>query len=104
MGNNQPLGFGVCQGYPPCNPVANTCPAADSCELVGSSVIGCVPASGAGTGQACAGSPRACARGNICIDLVGGPGPLCYVPCDAAHPCASGSCNLLQGLSFGICQ
>jgi hypothetical protein len=99
---NQPLSFGYCQSFAPCDPINDTCHAGDTCGLLAPGVTGCVPSSTATAGHACLGSPPSCARGDLCVDF--GSGPSCYVLCNQARPCVSGSCFNLTRVTFGVCR
>ena len=88
----QGLSFGICS--PTCDVFTNTCPQSDNCELTSQTGTGCVPAGMGAAGAACT---QSCARGALCVNQV------CRTPCDAGHACATGMCNMLQGLTFGVC-
>lgn len=97
--------FAFCRGAgASCVPYADTCPAGDVCSLQNRATT-CVRAGTVPIGADC--SQAQCARGGICINLTGSPGPRCYAPCDPAMPACTTpntACGALQGLSFGICR
>ncbi len=97
--------FGVCYEVGrACDPLADTCPAADKCSFLGS-VTACAPAGTRARGETC--SNEACERGSLCVALQSMAGEMipatCYEPCSINAPaCSAGSCANI-GLSFGIC-
>ncbi len=90
--------FGLCF-VASCHPITDPCPQGDVCSgAVG--IAQCRAAGVAPLGAAC--SPQMdCAPGGYCANI--GMGSLCYAPCDANTPCASGQCALLNGGNWGVC-
>jgi hypothetical protein len=103
------LAYGACFGRGGnCVPHNDTCSADKVCSLpTGMGAPTCEDAGNVAIGGDC--STDNCMRGGICINLMGGPGPICFVPCNPQMPMNSGcpmgvTCNGLTGQAFGICE
>jgi hypothetical protein len=105
---SRPLLYGACDGRGgACRPYEDMCAVGKVCSLPGAGMPSCEDEGAVAVGGDC--STDNCMRGGICIDLTGGPGPRCYVPCNPQMPMMSGCamgvmCNGLMGQSFGICD
>lgn len=86
------------------------CPAGKTCGFadVNGAKLECLPSGASVLGDACkniVGAPE-CGDELICLQLQGDPGGTCRPFCDAAHPCAEGSCspvNTAAGNVFHVC-
>ncbi len=96
--------FGICADSIQCDPLNDICPPDQRCTLVaGSALTECQPAGNVPRGGDC--RTMSCQRGNVCVDVDGTAGPICYEPCGAMSACSVGTCSVnLEGFGFGICR
>ncbi|MFO0723534.1 MAG: hypothetical protein U1E65_07130 [Myxococcota bacterium] len=89
----QGASFGLCAQH--CDVFNDTCMNGNNCNLLQAGAA-CLPGGNQMAGAACS-QQMNCARGLLCVNQA------CHAPCDATHTCATGMCQMLQGLNFGVC-
>lgn len=93
-----------------CEPFGTACTTPLECTRLWPAVdddppgfLTCRAAGEVAEGMPCSPVAEDCASGLVCFGGFGTP-EACVRPCDAAHPCAEGSCSVLDEAStFGVC-